>query len=227
MKHKRTHRHDDEDYRIISFLTIRKAIGILGISLPAVLLLGTFVFSDCGAIENTISHYYFTLMGDVFVGIICAISFFLILYNGYDKWDNFSCGLAGLFALGVAFFPTSASEDTKCAIIELRESDARYYTHYISAALFFITLACISLFLFTKGKALKTPEKIKRNMIYRICGIVILVSVLLIFMRPDDFMDDWKPTFWLEWIALAAFSVSWLVKGEVVLKDKHHPKNTH
>lgn len=29
-----------------------------------------------------------------------------------------------------------------------------------------------------------------------------------------------KPVFWLETVALLAFGTSWLVKGELVLKDK-------
>ncbi len=33
-------------------------------------------------------------------------------------------------------------------------------------------------------------------------------------------LDDMHPVFWLESIALWAFGISWIVKGEIILKDK-------
>jgi hypothetical protein len=85
-------------------------------------------------------------------------------------------------------------------------------------------LACISLFLFTKSKGRKTKQKIIRNRIYRIAGIIILVSISLIavyhFGDYGTTNTNLKPIFWLETIALFAFGSSWLIKGEIILKDK-------
>ena len=68
-----------------------------------------------------------------------------------------------------------------------------------------------------------TPQKIKRNVVYRVSGVVIVVCLLLIavlrFLPPGP-IDDLQPVFWLETIASVAFGVSWLIKGETLLKDQ-------
>ncbi len=212
---------------VISYMTIRKTIGFLGILLPAILLLGNFTLAKCHSIENSISHYYYTTMGDVFVGILCAVALFLIAYKGYDKVDGRACNLAGICALGVAFFPTEVDANSLCNNTQILHTLNLSVVHYISAALFFTTLACISLFLFTKtGNAENiSMQKRTRNSIYKICGIIMLISIVLIAcvgFIPDvgSKLQDYKPVFVLEWIALIAFGVSWLVKGELVLGDK-------
>ena len=91
---------------VLSYLGLRKAIGIIGISLPFVLAIGKIIFDDPG-IQPSISDYYYTIMGDVFVGSLCAMGVFLLSYRGYDKQDNIAGNLACVFAIGVALFPTT------------------------------------------------------------------------------------------------------------------------
>jgi hypothetical protein len=98
--------------------------------------------------------------------------------------------------------------------------------HYISAGGFFLALAFMSYFQFTKTKETEiSSEKRTRNKIYRTCAIVILITMLMIFSYHEYFgtvllISSYKPVFFLEWTALAAFGISWLVKGEVFLKDR-------
>lgn len=214
-----------KDPRLISYLTLRKAIGWLGISLPAVMVMGNYLFNNCKFLLETVSHYYYSVTGNLFVGILCAVGLFLFTYKGYNKIDHAFTSLAGLFAVLIALFSTNPLSENNCALFTLSVSQLRNTVHYISAALFFITLAGISLFLFTKSKGIKTKEKILRNMVYRTCGIVILTAIALIglyhiFEEQLEGLWIYKPVFWLEWIALFAFGTSWLVKGELVLKDK-------
>jgi len=211
---------------IISFLTLRKTIGFLGIFLPAILLVGTIFIGRCTQIQDSISHYYYTIMGDVFVGILCMVAIFLVSYRGYNKIDNVASNLAGIFALIVAFFATSNSNDIECSVRILSTTGWRELTHYIAAAMFFITLAFMSYFLFTKSRGPKTKEKILRNKVYRSCGIIIITSILVILLfRNINWLNIhlaiYKPVFWLEWIALAAFGTSWLVKGKFILDDEN------
>jgi hypothetical protein len=216
-----------EDPRIISFNALRKAIGWLGILLPAAMLVGNFLFAQCYFIQDSNSHYYYTITGNLFVGILCSVALFLISYKGYagDKTDNIVSTLAGLFALGIAFFPTTDDSTNSCAIFHLPDSNPRSITHYVCAALFFITLAYISYFLFTKSKGIKTERKKIRNKVYKFCGILIvffifLIAVYGIFEKHLTGISKIKPVFWLEWFALIAFGASWLIKGELLLKDK-------
>lgn len=210
---------------IISFLSIRKAIGILGIALPIVLLLGTFILNDCDEIQGSISAYYYTVMRNAFVGILCAVSFYLFSYKGYDKKDRILSGLCGLASLGVAFLPTSVDPPLTNCVSEIVEGSIISTLHFLSALAFFSLSAYVSIFQFTQGGLAPTTQKLKRNSVYRICGIVMIVCILLIGLytgllkKQFPGLVDLNPIFWLETFALWAFGISWLVKGEFLLED--------
>jgi uncharacterized BrkB/YihY/UPF0761 family membrane protein len=205
---------------IISYLTLRKAVGILGISLPFVVALGAWIIHQT-RIQESISAYYYTGMRDVFVGMLWAIGFFLLSYKGYERADTIASILGGIFSIGVALFPTAPENPTgKQQLIEA--------IHMTFAALFFFTLIYFSFFLFTKTDPKKTPtrRKLQRNIIYRVCGIVMAACILLMtiyFILPNrdtSPITALNPEFWLETIAIEAFGISWLVKGETILKDE-------
>ncbi|MBI2722475.1 MAG: DUF998 domain-containing protein [Bacteroidetes bacterium] len=216
---------------VISYLTLRKAIGILGILLPLTLAIGSVIFGDCLTIQQSISNYYHTNMRDVFVGYMCVISVFLIAYKGYDTLDNLASTLAGTFGLILALLPTAIKIDPLgnplyCNILCNTSLPGWIgIVHLISAGLFFITLACISMFLFTKGYYYPTPEKLLRNKIYRTCAIIMfacMAALALFFALPLNFQSQllpYKPVLILETFALLAFGLSWLVKGEAILRD--------
>jgi hypothetical protein len=142
-----------DDPRLISYQTLRKAVGWLGISLPFAVVLGNYIFSSCTHLQDAISHYYYTITGNLLVGILCANAMFLIAYKGYanDKRDNRWTTWAGISALFIAFFPTNDNSADSCAIFTLPDSTLRTSIHYVSAGVFFVLLACISIFLFTKS----------------------------------------------------------------------------
>lgn len=217
---------------LISYQTLRKTIGWLGILLPAAMIAGNAIFGLCYTIQSSVSHYYYTVTGNLLTGILCAVALFLVAYKGYSWLDQFCSSLAGALALLIALFPTDmetlaaqGTEKQSCVIFELPTHAFRNAVHYGSAGLFFLTLAFISWALFTKGDDDPTHEKQVRNQVYRTCSIVIISCVLLIgaygiWGDREDRISRFKPVFFLEWIALLAFGTSWLVKGELVLKDK-------
>ncbi len=211
------------DPLLISFLAIRKTIGALGLLLPIVLLLVPLIFNLCPERQASISDYYYTKMGSYFTGTLCAFSLFLFSYKGYDKADRVSSLLACVFALGVVFFPTSINDlSSSCYVITTSSSKTTSIIHYTFAACFFVTLSYMSLFLFTKTSGEPTPRKLKRNIIYKICGCVMLVSIVSILVFTLFFkeaLNKYHPTFYLETVTLLAFSLSWLTKGEAILKD--------
>jgi hypothetical protein len=203
------------DSLVISYLTLRKIVGLLAVSLVPVMVLGSFIFDHTHVIQISVSAYYHTSMRDLLIGIVCGISLFLLSYNGYTKHDSIFSKLAGLFALGIAFFPTSDTSDKGDIISTL---------HYLTSGVFFAILAYMSVFLFTKSSGIMTPEKKKRNRIYRVCGIVMAASVIGIpidsIPAVHNLVGFLKPTIILETIALVSFGISWLTKGEFILKDK-------
>lgn len=207
----------DEDPLLISYLSLRRAIGVIGTALPFVLALGNVILAREG-LQGSVSGYYYTVMRDVFVGSLCAIAVFLFTYKGYDWHDDLAANLASLSALGVALFPTTPGSPTP-----LEEYIG--WVHLVSAGAFFLALAYFCLVLFVKSDdPSPTPRKIMRNRVYRICGWTILACMVLIgavfFVGAESPIKRLAPVFWLEATAIVAFGVSWLTKGEAILADR-------
>jgi hypothetical protein len=89
-------------------------------------------------------------------------------------------------------------------------------------------LAFFCIFLFTKTHATlpETPQKIIRNRLYTICGYTILICLGLLalhewqwFIQRVPLIKGSSTTFIAESIALLAFGISWLVKGDTLWKD--------
>ena len=56
---------------------------------------------------------------------------------------------------------------------------------------------------------------------YKVCGSAILVAIVLtVVVARVAAAKTLNPVFWLESIAVVAFGVSWLTKGEAILKDE-------
>jgi len=221
MERSKPYEEKNKLFLVISYLTLRKAIGILGISFPVILVTGSLIIGGYDEIQSSISSYYHTNMRDVFVGILCGIALFLFSYRGYNLIDNIAGDLGCLFALGVAFFPAAPDYSL------LNDNALIGELHLVSAALFFIVLIYFSLFLFTKSVEGRTLSKQKkyRNRVYRICGFtmfgcILLIALYLLLLEncyPD--LKNYDPVFWLESIAIFAFGISWLTKGQIILKD--------
>ncbi len=207
---------------LISFLHTRRAIGIIGMALPVVLLLGNLFFGD-HQIQNSISAYYHTGMRNIFVGAICAIAVFLLSYRGYEK-DYRLTYTAGAFAILVALFPTKPN------IQELTfQENLIGNLHLVFAAIFFLALAGICFWLFTNTDLSKEElkeeshkGKKRRNSVYSACGWFIIACILLIAIvnmsLKDTFVMQIKPVFFLEFIALLAFGFSWITKSNLTIK---------
>lgn len=210
----------------LSYLQIRRSVGVLGIALPIVLSVGTIWLSSCPYLKDSISEYYYTLMGSSLTGILCAVGLSLYSYKGFDNWDRISTNIAGICALGVAFFPVNVKKDCEsCLYCNVTTRDIQHWRgiiHFGSAGILFFTLACISLFLFTKTDGSKKPTKKKqqRNVIYRFCGVIMLIAMMLtVALQFGPFARSFPiahSTFWMESIMLWAFGFSWLVKGETI-----------
>ena len=95
---------------VISFLALRNLIGISGMLLPIVLTLFTPKGEQDKVMEHSISEYYYTKNGDLFVVLLSVIGVFLLTYKGYDRfWERTLTLVAGFCGIGIAFFPTATS----------------------------------------------------------------------------------------------------------------------
>lgn len=221
--------NDANNSLLISFLTLRRTIGYLGIGLPLILVAGSVIIANCEQVQPSISAYYHTAMRDIFVAVISMIAIFLFTYKGYDQYDKVSCKLASIFAMGVALFPTGIEELGFCVVnYDLAASNELIgQLHLVFACCFFLTISYISIGLFTKSnkKTLSIPKQ-RRNLIYRIAGYLIIACLVAIAIYWWVILDlfpgseNLRLVFFLETIALIAFGVSWLIKGQFILKDK-------
>ena len=219
---------------VISYYSMRRAIGILGITLPLILVAGSALFGGCREVQSSISTYYHTNMRNIFVGYNCAVALFLFAYRGHDWRDNLTGYLGCIFVLGVAFLPCSiGSSNQACLIIPGEQNPMVGKLHNLSALLYFIVLIIYSLILFprthmdmiTGEKMFMGRQKRRRNVVYYICGSLMTASLLLIILHvwflgkhyPN--LKSLNPVFWLEVVILLSFGISWLTKGQLLFRD--------
>ncbi|MDS0138459.1 MULTISPECIES: DUF998 domain-containing protein [unclassified Amycolatopsis] len=186
-----------------SYLFLRRAIGLIGLALPFVLILGKQLVQG-GDLLGSLSSYYYTDLRDVLVGAMCAVGVFLLAYYGHDYVDNIASTVAGLGAIGLALFPTTPDHDVT------GWDRTVGVLHLAFAAVFFLSLAYFCLRLFPHDG--EQPEKF--GALYRVCGGVILVCLVLIALAKYlGLTPDLHPALWLEAVAVEAFGVAWAVKG--------------
>ncbi|WP_024768076.1 hypothetical protein [Aquimarina macrocephali] len=209
-----------------SMYSLRKTIGILGLALPVLLLVAH------QELLSSMSHYYYTAGGVFFILILSAFGLILINYRGYPKKegefmsDRLITTTAGICILITVLVPTKSENPlatlffTDTPYLFGHQSNNLLGTiHLLSAAIFFFLLGYMSFYKFV----LNNEASASRNKLFRRSGIIIWASVaalLLIFIIEKLLginMDEIFPayTFWLEWVAVYAFAVAWLVKGRI------------
>lgn len=234
-----------QEIEIISYRNIRKAIGWLGISLPFVLLIFNWLINTSNWLNNeklvtlqykkpyepagswkfSISHYYYTTVGELFTGILIAVSIFMFCYKGYPKRpgekgfsDNLLTKIAGLSALGIVLFPTGASAIPDNFRI-FTSTNLVGGVHFTFAMLFFISLSIMSMVNFRRTPFLNQMGKTREDKWYLTSGIGMLVCIGLIgvYVAFEDKLESLKvirPVYALEAIMLSFFGSSWLLKGK-------------
>lgn len=195
----------------------RRLIGVLGLLLPVLLYLLAGLRPTGGlerwSLLDSVSAYYYTGAVGVFVGILFALSLFLLTYPGYHGVlaDRLVGWLGGTAALGVALFPTAAPSGL---------AEPTWWApwvrtvHYVSAVLLFVSFILFAIWLFRKSSIPRRQDRPRdkrwRDDICLVCGIAMIIAVLW----AASSMITGRPIFLPEAIAIVAFAVSWLVKGE-------------
>ncbi len=205
---------------------LQQVVGIIAVLLPPVVAIGNFAFG--GEMKGSISAYYYTRMGNVFVGSLCALAVFFLSYNyrplpGFEL-DHLLARFASAAAVGVALFPTTSDAATASG-----GEKVVAVVHLACACTLFVLLAFFSLFLFTKSDGSRPMSDLKRrrNLVYRTCGVIIAAAIALVvvsnLVKPPSSLHA---LFWLETAAVMAFGVSWLVKGGFlgILADPPKPE---
>src|SRR5262245_8978112 len=192
----------------------RQLIGYIGLVLPFLLI---FIAVARDGMEQwrsleSISAYYYTGAVAAFVGMLVALALYLFTYPGYNNkynWaDQWAAKTAAGASLAIAFFPTRAPVGVPALPWWTPTTGV---LHHAAAIVLFTMFAIFALWLFrlTADGKHAVGDKRRRNNIYLVCGIVIVVCIAWAGFNGLNS----RPIFWPESIALIAFSLSWLVKG--------------
>jgi hypothetical protein len=212
------------------FLHLRLGVGIIGLSLPLVLVFGGKAMGVSFA--GSMSAYYHATpqcslpqcldatmdtacqesgrgpMRNWFVGNLFFIGAAMFLMKGFSNWENWALNIAGLAAPCVAVFPMEWPCRTPGFSI--------HSFHFPSAITFFVCAGFTCIFCSEKTlREIPNPSPTEKKKIaifrvwYRLLGIAMVVLPVLawIFAYNSGHLG-----FWLEMAGVSAFGTYWLVK---------------
>lgn len=207
------------DPLVRSYLFLRRGIGIIGVAFPVVLIIGAIILDHHFELLDSLSAYYYSVMGNVFVGSLWAIGIFLICYQ-YDHLDNIVSNIAGFCVIGLSLFPT-----TPDVVTVTQQQGMIGKAHFLFATGFLVALAFMAFFLFTRENPEKVPDRKqkRRKIVYRTCGIamatcIVLAAIVLFvpYLSDNRWQHQYHPILILEFFSTLAFGIAWFVKGETL-----------
>jgi hypothetical protein len=196
----------------------RQTIGYLGLVLPLLLWLMVRVRPPAPSyrwVGTSLSDYYWTGAVSIFVGIVAALSVYLLTYrgyaNGFQKYDRAAAIIAGVAAAVIILFPTTPPAGMPPLSWW---NDAIASAHTVASIVLFSMFAIFSLWLFRLTAPGEMPTRAKRwrNAVYLGCGFGILIGMgWAVYWRHSG-----RRIFLPESVAVISFAVSWLVKGQAL-----------
>lgn len=190
-------------------------------------VLGSVMVACLGFIALFMWHYPGHTASDRVMARLGAVAAVLV---AFFPTAGDGCAEDGFFARPIAAISggdATQSDDLRFSF-ELLGLDAQTL-HWGAAAVLFAILAWFCLYSFRRdngegvrhaGDAVeKSAAKTRRNRIYLLCGVVMLICMAALVADYGTASGSpalFPPVFLLEAIALAAFGVSWLVKGRVI-----------
>ena len=211
--------------RIVNHKSLRVMTGVIAILMPFVVqLLSGYKWE-----LSSISVSYWTHAGDIFVGSIVAIAFFLAAYNGtgdcQKDTEYWISKLAGLLALMVALIPTDCTIYCKNGEVPFWVNNLTFghhgLVHNIVAVLFFI---CLFILINFFARTAKYKEKIGRSRFYTIISLCMLFGMPLTYLLALGF--GFEPIYWVEVVGLILFGIAWFVAGTYKTDERKEPSSS-
>ena len=226
-----------------SFLFTRLIVGFMGVALPTVLFaLDGWYVKGGWLVRGSLSAYYHSGARDIFVGALAVTGFLLITYMSAQRktWDFVLSTIAGVGALGVAFLPTSrpklGSDAPLCGSIPIPSGCTQLQqalgetavatVHFISAAVFILSLAAICFLFATRER--RFGGNLTQYRLHRACGGLIIAAVAWVAIGGllQVRLFGLTPLYLGEVISVYAFGASWIAKGRDLLKGMLRPTKT-
>ena len=180
-----------------TYFTLRLGIVLLSAALPVVLLAYSLI-THGGMVESSMSAFYGAdggAMRNWFVGILWAIGFFLILYQGFSPLEDWLLNFAGGFAVLTAMTPCHCEGPEA-----LEKSDA----HATFAILFFACMVGVCLFCARDTVTLlpKKSDQDRFTRAYYTIALLLFVSPLVALGTAYFARAQSSLVFFIEWFAV-------------------------
>lgn len=190
-----------------TYFNLRVWTGIVALLFPLVLWWGGRLVPEPPIeLQGSMSAYYHTAMQPVFVGALLFIGAILLIYKGYSDAEDRALNLAGLFAFGVAAFPTlppTGDQAFKAPV-----------AHGTSAILFFLCIAYVCIWRSRDTvDFIRDPDVRRRyQRTYRTLG-ALMIALPIAAALLLNLLGRSTATFWVELAAVWVFGAYWLVKS--------------
>jgi hypothetical protein len=223
-------------YVAISDHALQQTVGWIAFAMPLFVRAVAFLHDGIWT-TNSISAYYYTSLRDVFVGALVVGGAVLAFFPSPHKLDRWLSRIAGVAAVGIALFPMSIEEGVidwvgattpaaRKAYVQALEHGPHgpLHYHYAFVVVFFAIVFYLVTFRFKANTpADPTERKRKRNKVYAVCGYLMAAAFLwmaVLWFQARNDQNKMGSIFYPETLAVMAFAAAWLVKGQVVLKDR-------
>jgi len=196
----------------IDHRTLKLVVGVIAISLAGL----TSFFAKYRITSISGSYYEGGWSQIILIGFLFAIAAFLLAYNGLSTREMVLSKVASVAALGVAIVPCDCPGHPELPSFAPEVP----YVHGASAATMFLILAFFCYEFYRRAQTKGYVQAKRRARIYAVCGILIVVSILV--MAIDRLTNDAlsarfdKLTFVGEGVALVSFGVSWLTASRIL-----------
>ncbi len=189
-----------------TYFWLRVGIALIGALLPIVVVIWGLFCAIAWRDMSSISAFYWLLSPDGgnppardwFVGSLCAVALCLILYYGYDRWENWLLNFAGFFLALVAFNPTPWPP----------QESFTFSLHYVAAVTFFFLVA-VSIWKCADITLVVVPARVRPRWrsVYRVFSVALIAAPLFALA-----IGGHHQTILVEAFGIWVFSAYWIVK---------------
>lgn len=201
-----------------TYFTLRASMGVTALAFPVVLALGGWAVFAL-PYQASLSDYYYTPLGDVFVGMLIAIGASLTVYRGYSPREDWILNLAGILAVGVALIPPERVFETVEAAAGLDALTrggplfSSSFLHGACALSFFAAIGWVCIFHAKDTlELIPVPIVVRRyKQLYRLIGSLMIAAPVGAGVL-SAVIDSGRMLFWAEAFAVWVFAAYWLTK---------------
>jgi hypothetical protein len=217
-----------------TYMALRWLLAVIALAFPVALVGGGCWLKDITVLPQ-LSAYYFTPMGDLFVGMLCAVGVGLIAYKGFTDAEDMALNTGGVLVCLVAVFHMHTADAINCLRIGPATPDAQYllrsieigapgWLHFTCAVLFYVALGYVMVFCSHASlSALHAPQWVKQRYrrAYTVLGVSFVLSVIVSFAIYEITQRGCGNRWILvaEVLGLMCFGAFWILKTIEIRKS--------